>query len=294
MLDFKKMELTSEKELRPYLAMSENRLCDITLGGTVMWREAFNTKYAVYDGALYMKMSLYDGRTAFTYPIGKPFGETYKNLSEYCEKENEHLVFCTVSKEEKDEILKFFPNANVNFERDFSDYIYLKENLSTFAGKKYAGQRNHIHRFMKEHDNWNFEIIDKNNIEEIKSFFDGYNAQNDKTSFTAVAERKGVYDVIDNLETYGFDGEALRVDGKIIGFFLCEALYDTLFVHIEKCERDINGAYQMLVMEEASKYCVGDLKYINREDDSGDEGLRTSKLSYHPFYIAEKYTVTVF
>ena len=50
----------------------------------------------------------------------------------------------------------------------------------------------------------------------------------------------------------------------------------------------------MLVMEEASKYCVGDLKYINREDDSGDEGLRTSKLSYHPFYIAEKYTVKVF
>ena len=82
MLDFKKMELASEKELRPYLAMSENRLCDITLGGTVMWREAFNTKYAVYDGALYMKMSLYDGRTAFNFPIGKPFGETYKNLSE--------------------------------------------------------------------------------------------------------------------------------------------------------------------------------------------------------------------
>ena len=82
MLDFKKMELASEKELRPYLAMSENRLCDITLGGTVMWREAFNTKYAVYDGALYMKMSLYDRRTAFTFPIGKPFGETYKNLSE--------------------------------------------------------------------------------------------------------------------------------------------------------------------------------------------------------------------
>jgi hypothetical protein len=106
-------------------------------------------------------------------------------------------------------------------------------------------------------------------------------------------ERRCPHAWVENFDAYGFNGEALRVDGKIVGFFLCEAVYDTLIVHIEKCDRNITGAYQMLAKEEAAKYCVGSLKYVNREDDSGDEGLRKSKLSYHPAFIAEKYTVTV-
>ena len=108
-----------------------------------------------------------------------------------------------------------------------------------------------------------------------------------------VEERNGVREVLENFGAYGFKGEALRVGGKIVGFFLCEAIYDTLIVHVEKCERSITGAYQMLAKEAAAKYCVGKLKYVNREDDSGDEGLRKSKLSYHPAFMGEKYTVTV-
>jgi hypothetical protein len=49
----------------------------------------------------------------------------------------------------------------------------------------------------------------------------------------------------------------------------------------------------MLARREAEKYCVGNIKYVNREDDAGDEGLRRSKLAYRPAYIAEKYTVIV-
>lgn len=293
MLNFKKVTLESIEILRPYLSESTNRLCDLSVGGTVMWRGAFDTEYDIYGGALYMKMRLQDGRTAFTMPLGKPFKETYKNLVEYCASAWEKLVFATVSADEKDEILNFFPKAEVSYERDFSDYIYLGESLATFKGKKYSGQRNHINRFMHDNDTWNFEEVSEANLPEIKAYFEKYNSEYAKDSFTAAAEIDGVRDVLNNFAAYGFMGEALRVNGEIIGFFLCEAVYDTLIVHVEKCERGINGAYQMLAREEAAKYCTGKLKYVNREDDSGDEGLRKSKLSYHPAFMGDKYTVTV-
>ncbi len=293
MLEFKKMTLESAPEVLPYLKMSQNRLCDNTLGGTLMWRDAYDVSYAVDDGALYIKMRLSDGRTAFALPLGKSAEETVPRLSEYAEKTGERLIFATLSNEEKNQLLKMFPEAVAVFDRDYSDYIYLREDLAFFAGKKYSGQRNHINRFLKEQDDWSFEEIGEDNIPEVRAFFDEYNKESGKDAPSAVAERTGVYDVLANFSVYGFFGEALRVGGRIIGFFLCEALYDTLFVHIEKCRRDVGGAYQMLARREAEKYCTGELKYINREDDSGDEGLRRSKLSYHPFCIAEKYIVEV-
>ncbi len=44
------------------------------------------------------------------------------------------------------------------------------------------------------------------------------------------------------------------------------------------------------LMSEHSGY---PLTYVNREDDSGDPGLRTSKMQYHPVFIAHKYLVHV-
>mgnify|MGYP002342265594 FL=1 len=55
----------------------------------------------------------------------------------------------------------------------------------------------------------------------------------------------------------------------------------------------MQGAYQMLVAQFAQKYAGGEVAFLNREDDTGDLGLRTSKLSYHPVALLEKYLVTI-
>ena len=48
----------------------------------------------------------------------------------------------------------------------------------------------------------------------------------------------------------------------------------------------------MLVNEYAKCFVTPDVRYINREEDVGDEGMRRSKESYHPVRLLEKISGT--
>lgn len=292
-MKFKKMMLDDACVLRSYFEKSTNRFCDFSVGGSVMWRNVYDTEYAILDGAMYMNFRIGDNERAFSYPIGKPLPETVGNIRAYCESTGIPMIFAALSADEKDELCSLFPQSDFLLDRDHSDYIYLGEDLAELKGKKYATQRNHINRFLSENSDWCFKEITQENLSLVKEFFERFVKENEKEGFSAQEEIKCVFDVLEKFSSYGFFGEALFVGDAIVGFFLGECVGDTFIVHIEKSDRNIQGAYQMLARREAEKYCVGNIKYVNREDDAGDEGLRRSKLAYRPAYIAEKYTVIV-
>ena len=54
-----------------------------------------------------------------------------------------------------------------------------------------------------------------------------------------------------------------------------------------------HGAYQMIVREFAKYACTDEIRYVNREDDAGDEGLRKSKLSWRPCGLLDKFLVHI-
>ena len=95
-------------------------------------------------------------------------------------------------------------------------------------------------------------------------------------------------------DRFRLKGAFIEVDGRIIAMTVGEILQDTLYCHVEKAIRDYEGAYQMIVKEFASDMVSSyGITYINREDDVGDEGLRKSKLSYHPIELLDKYCIIV-
>ena len=128
----------------------------------------------------------------------------------------------------------------------------------------------------------------------VKDFLDRYAARWSKGAVTFQEDISKTHEVLDNYQTYDLLGGVLLVENQIVGFSLGEIIGDTLFTHIEKADRDYEGCYQMLVAQFAQQFAQeGTVAFINREDDTGDPGLRTSKLSYHPVALLEKYTVTV-
>ncbi len=81
-------------------------------------------------------------------------------------------------------------------------------------------------------------------------------------------------------------------NGEAIAFALGSRLnQDTFDIHFEKAREDMDGAYAAINRAFArylrEKYPA--LRWLNREDDLGLEGLRKAKLSYNPDHLVEKY-----
>ena len=83
--------------------------------------------------------------------------------------------------------------------------------------------------------------------------------------------------------------------GKVVAFTVAEIIGDTLIVHIEKMNHDVSGAGESINKLFAAEMLMRypGLKYINREDDAGDPGLRKAKQSYHPAAMLRKFNVTL-
>ena len=87
-------------------------------------------------------------------------------------------------------------------------------------------------------------------------------------------------------------GGVLRIEGEVVAFTIGEPICsDTFVVHIEKAFAEIEGAYPMINQQFVEHECREYL-YVNREEDTGAEGLRKAKLSYRPVFMVEKGTVT--
>ncbi len=292
-LQFTKLELKHIPLIKPFFEMQQRRLCDCTIGSTMMWRDYFDNCFAVEGDTLIFRSRYLDGKYAFTFPIGPNTEWMLGKVEEYCRDREIDLEFCTVTPFDLDILKLRWPNAEVEENRDWFDYLYESQNLVEFSGKKYSAQRNHINRFERDCPDWTFERMGTEHVEEVRSFFRDLIEQRSKEGDTAREEEEKVFEVLDHFEEYGFHGGILRVQGKIVGLSMGEIVRDTLFVHIEKANTEYSGIYQKLVHCFAREFVNENVRYINREEDVGDPGLRKSKMSYRPLKLLEKYTVRV-
>lgn len=290
MLNFQNLTLGDLPRVKPYLLASSSRACDNTVGGVFMWRDFFQTQYAFADGTLFFRVCYAGGVNAYPFPLGGDSRAALQTLRGHCLERGEQLIFCTVTEPDLKRLLAEF-NCFASPERDFFDYLYAAEDLVSLAGRKYSGQRNHIHAFQRAHPDYVFEPIGPENLADVRRFYDRFQRLERKDAASFKEDQRKVLEIFDNFDVYGLFGGALRAQGEVLAFALGEIVGDTLFVHVEKADFTVRGAYQMVVNEFAKRYVGPGISYINREDDAGDLGLRTSKLSYHPIRLIEKYTV---
>lgn len=291
MLEFRRLTLEDIPLIRPFVQQSTNRACDNTVGVACLWRDYFQTSFALHQNTLIFRMRSKTGDPFFSVPLGEHIADGIYAVEEYCAQHGFPLVF-SGTREDADLLQTYF-RFDEQSDRRWSDYLYHAEDLRELAGRKFGGQRNHIHYFEKTFLGYRWEEITSQNLADVVAFYRDFAANNQKSSPLFAEEQRKTFELLENYEAFGLPGLVLRLaDGQPVAFAVGEQVGDTLFVHTEKANVRYRGAYPMIVREMARRYAVGDIRYINREDDADDEGLRTSKLSYHPCRLIEKFTLT--
>lgn len=293
MLDFHPLTEQDLDKLRPYFTDNPSRLCDLTVGVIFIWRDYYKTEYAIHEGVLYFKVDYPGTGTMFTLPHGEDIHRAYEEIRAYCQRRDIPIIFYPIPRRELDALMSHFPCARVMCDRDTFDYLYEVQALQHFKGKKLAGQRNHVNRFLRTYDNWRFAPLTQADLPTAMAFLDRYAAAVQKDSGSFAEDLEKTRQVLQAVERYGMVAGALWIGEDMVGLSVGEVLGDTLFIHIEKADRTVEGGYQMLVSQFAQRFAGEGVAYINREDDTGDPGLRTSKLSYKPIELLEKYAVAV-
>lgn len=295
-LIFKPVTLSDLPLINRLLQHGDSRTCDFTVGGIFMWIDYFKYEYCVVNGTLFIKGFCVDHSDleAFSYPTGDmELKDAVELIREYCLSENLAMNFSAVP-EDKVDALSEFAGGRVEHLDDWADYLYDIDGLATLSGKKYNKKRNHVNRFVADNPGWRLEPLNYKNLDETKDFFSSLRLADKLDIHTAIYEREECFKVLDNLGSYPFEGAVLRDgEGRIVAFSIGEAIRDTLYVHIEKTDHSVSGANeainQLFAREMLARHPR--LRFVNREEDMGDPGLRYAKSSYHPVNLLGKYNI---
>jgi len=295
MLSLSPITLESMETLRPYLEKGRFRLCDYAPGAIFQWRAYMHSKYALAADMLIMTLQEEDGTSGYMFPVGGGnLNDALSAIEADAKERGIPLLYCAVPEEGLTVLrARYGSRAKAEALRQWADYLYNKDDLITFPGKKYHTQRNHYNRFKKEFPNHCFVPVTAETLPTAQRFLDEYQQYASIKKPIEAEEMKRARELLcDTLQLDQMAGY-IQVDGITIALAIGETLHDTLYVHVEKARTDYAGAYQAIVSQFAAYAAGPDIQYINREDDSGEEGLRYSKLEYRPIKLLEKYWVCV-
>lgn len=291
-MDFKKVEIVDKKSIDEVLKTYPCHSLEYNFTTLFIWQKIFKTEFLIRNGFLHAM----SGKTkkSFLFPAGD--GDIKKELDfliDYSKSERMQLCFHSVSFKQKEILETLFPDRFEFFEdRDSGDYVYSAESLKSLTGKKLAAKRNHINRFLENHPEWEYVPIDEKNRDEAIAMHSRWceNSKCDENESLA-DETCAVKRAFRYYDELGLSGGMLRIQDGICAFSMGDRLNDkTFLVHIEKAFADVQGAYPMINKQFVINACDG-YEFVNREDDTGDEGLRRAKLSYGPVEIIKKYVV---
>ena len=279
MLDFRKFGDDDIPLLKEYSAKISTLCYEYKPSYASIWNDAEDIHIATGRYGLYLR---HDRSGSFLFPFSDEPGKAIDELVG-----SEGRVRLTSVPAEYLEYIP--PSFSTRRERDLDDYIYSSHKLITLEGKKLSAKRNHIHQFEKTYS-YSFCPLRKEDFDECLNIDSDWEKIHDPSMLESIEEeRKGIENCFNCWDSYDFSGAIIRIEGKAVAFTRGERISDELaIIHFEKCDTSYLGIYAAINQHYISTH-FENVKWINRQEDIGLEGLRRAKESYHPDMMGEKW-----
>ncbi len=290
-IDFRPFTPADRALYERFLFAEEGRGCEFSFANLCLWgRQSF----ALQDGNI-LFFSQFNRRTVYPYPLIQ--GDPRAALDAVIADARERGIPCRITgvcAAAKETIRALYPDKfRFHCDEGGFDYVYAIDDLADLAGKKYHSKRNHLARFRATYPNAEAKPITKEDIPAVEEMLAAWYAarleENPRSDFEM--ERVALARALRDFEALGLEGMALWDGEEVLAFTIGSRLSrDTLDVHFEKARAGADGAYAAINCEFAryirEKY--PDIRFLDREEDMGLEGLRKAKRSYHPHHMVEK------
>ena len=275
-----------------YFSDTKGRGCEFSFPNLYLWGRQ---NLCELDGHIVL-FSHFDRKSVYPYPVGK--GDKRAVLDAIIADARARGISCRItglSAEDKQTVETLYPDRfRFYCDEGSFDYVYDIHDLADLKGKKYHAKRNHIARFWETCPDAVAEPLCADNFDAARAMVEAWYAEKkrDNPKGDYHLEEEAVAKAFRHFTDIGMDGLVLRRGEEVLALTMGNRFYeDTVDVNFEKARTDIQGAYAAINCEFArylrKKYPT--VRYLDREEDMGIEGLRRAKRSYYPHHQVEKY-----
>ena len=292
MIDFQRLDLSVKPRYDACLMNFRERGCEYSFVNLFLW----GRQKAAFVGEHLALLSQFDRRSVYPFPVGT--GDKKEILDRIIQDARARGIPCyltSLTAEDCETVESLYPGAfRFHSDRDSFDYIYSIDDLADLKGRKFQKKRNHYNRFVAEHPD--FQILPLDEHTRVAAFcmleqwYREKQAANPHNDFHL--EQLAIHRAFAFQQQLGLEGLVLMEQGRVLAFCMGSRLNaDTFDIHFEKAQGSEDGAYAV-INREFAKYLrekYPELRWLDREDDMGLEGLRKAKLSYNPHHMIEKH-----
>lgn len=291
-LDFSPISISDRARYESFFYDALEHGCECSFANRFLWGE----QYVAYAGDQMAVFSRFGDRFIYSYPQGEGDKRSMLDaiLADAQRREIDYRLSGLIE-EERTELDALYPNQFSFVCNEGSlDYVYDIHDLADLAGRKYHAKRNHCSRFETTYPDYRIQPITQENLPLARALCKQWYAERraidpegDYRMEETALERAFL-----NYGALDLEGLLLTVGDEVVAMTMASRMSrDTFDVHFEKARADVAGAYAMINRCFAryirDKY--PEIRYLNREEDMGIEGLRRAKESYCPHHRVVKY-----